>query len=138
MDYMMKYRIRHAISTLKKYIVYNIFAAIIGVAVVFIIEKIALGDEAWTVFSSSRIFEIVFRCCATFTVLYTLVRILSGGFLVILLLLGALIILQSAIFPVTGIKILSLGSQEADMVVFGAVFWLYYFVFCCGFPIDKD
>lgn len=130
----MDYRLRRAISTLKKYIVYNIFAAIIGVAVVFIIEKIALGDEAWTVFSSSRIFEIVFRCCATFTVLYTLVRILSGGFLVILLLLGATILFQAA----TGIRILSLGSPDADMLVFGAVFWLYYFVFCCGFPIDVD
>lgn len=83
-------------------------------------------------FSSSRIFEIVFRSCATFTVLYTLVRILNGGFLVILLLLGALIILQSAILPVTGIKILSLGSESADLIVFGAVFWLYYFVFCVG------
>lgn len=40
MDYMMKYRIRHALSTLKKYIIYNIFAAIIGVAVVFTIEKL--------------------------------------------------------------------------------------------------
>lgn len=134
----MDYRIRRAVSTLKKYIIYNIFAAIIGVAVVFTIESISLESAAWTVFSSSRIFEIVFRCCATFTVLYTLIRILSGGFLVILLLLGALIILQSAIFPVTGIKILSLGSPDADMVVFGAVFWLYYFVFCCGFPIDVD
>lgn len=42
----MDYRIRHAISTLKKYIKYNIFAAIIGVALVFIIERITLGSEA--------------------------------------------------------------------------------------------
>lgn len=80
-------------------------------------------------FSSSRIFEIVFRCCATFTVIYTLVRILNGGFLVILLLLGATMLFQAA----TGIRILSLGSEKADMIVFGAVFWIYYLVFCCGF-----
>ena len=122
----MDYRIRHALSTLKKYIKYNIFAAIIGVALVFIIESITLGSEAWTVFSSSRILAIVFRCCATFTVLYTLVKFLNGGFLVILLLLGALIIFQAA----TGIRILSIGSEKADMIVFGSVFWIYYFVFC--------
>lgn len=133
----MDYRISEVLSTLKKYIKYNIFAAIIGVAIVFTIESISLGSAAWTVFSSSRIFEIVFRCCAIFTVLYTLVSILNGGFLVILLLLGATMLFQAATLPYTGIKILSLGSQEADLIIFGAVFWLYYFVFCCGFWVDE-
>ncbi len=110
---------------MRTFIKYVLLAAILGALICFLVELIVNMNIP----PAGMMLQSAIGFCTCFTIVYVCKKFLALSFRGILLVFGAILLLQ-AVTSNQGVYLINFGSDILNWIILPAIFWLYYLLLC--------